>query len=60
MPAQAADGSSVTETVTVTNQGPATADKVVTVLTDPSGMTVTNAARRSARLVPAARPSAAG
>ena len=43
VPSQAADGSSVTETVTVTNQGPATASKVVTVLTDPPGLTVTNA-----------------
>jgi Domain of unknown function DUF11 len=33
---------SVTETVTVTNQGPATAGKVVTVLTEPPGLTVTN------------------
>ena len=43
VPAQAADGSSVTETVTVTNQGPATAGKVVTALTEPGGLTVTNA-----------------
>jgi Bacterial Ig-like domain (group 3)/Domain of unknown function DUF11/Glycine rich protein len=40
--AQAADGSSLTETVTVTNQGPATTGKVVTLLTEPPGLTVTN------------------
>jgi len=41
-PAQAADGTSVTETVTVTNQGPATASKVVTALTDPGALAATN------------------
>jgi Bacterial Ig-like domain (group 3)/Domain of unknown function DUF11 len=43
VPAQASDGTSVTETVTVTNQGPATASKVVTALTEPGGLTVTGA-----------------
>lgn len=43
VPARAADGASVTETVTVTNQGPATASKVGTALTEPGGLTVTNA-----------------
>jgi hypothetical protein len=43
VPTQAGDGASVTETVTVTNAGPATASKVVTALTEPSGLTVTNA-----------------
>lgn len=42
-PAQAADGTSVTETVTVTNAGPASASKVVTVLDEPAGLTVTDA-----------------
>ena len=42
-PAQASDGTSVTETVTVTNAGPAIASKVVTVLDEPAGLTVTNA-----------------
>jgi len=42
-PAQAADGASVTETVTVTNAGPATATKVVTAMVEPSVLTVTNA-----------------
>ena len=40
--AQAGDGTSVTETVTVTNQGPATASTVVTTLTEPDGLRVTN------------------
>jgi hypothetical protein len=43
VPARAADGASVTETVTVTNQGPATASKVGTALTEAGGLTVTNA-----------------
>jgi hypothetical protein len=42
-PAQASDGTSVTETVTVINAGPAIASKVVTVLDEPAGLTVTNA-----------------
>jgi len=52
-PAQAADGTSVTETVTVTNTGPAIASKVVTVLDEPDGLTVTNAdgAKVSGRLL---------
>lgn len=41
-PASAADGSRVTETVTLTNQGPAPATKIVTVLAEPSGLTVTS------------------
>jgi hypothetical protein len=44
-PARAADGSSVTEAVTVTNLGPATARNVVTVLTEPLGLIVTSAGR---------------
>lgn len=43
VPAKAPDGASVTETVTVTNQGPATATTVITTLTEPGGLTVTNA-----------------
>jgi hypothetical protein len=43
VPARASDGTSVTETVTVTNKGPAAASKVVTALTKPGGLTVTNA-----------------
>ncbi len=42
-PAQAADGTSVSETVTVTNQGPATASKISTALIEPGALTVTNA-----------------
>jgi hypothetical protein len=34
VPTQARDGASATETVTVTSQGPATADKVATALTE--------------------------
>jgi hypothetical protein len=40
-PSKAADGSSFTETVTVTNNGPLTADAVLTGLTVQSGLTVT-------------------
>jgi Family of unknown function (DUF6801)/Bacterial Ig-like domain (group 3)/Domain of unknown function DUF11 len=43
MPAQAADGTIVTQTVTVTNQGPATANTEVTALNEPRGLTVVNA-----------------
>jgi hypothetical protein len=43
VPAKAADGARVTETVTVTNKGPAAASKVVAALTPPGGLTVTNA-----------------
>jgi len=47
VPAQAADGATVTETVTVTNQGPVTASGVVTMLTEPAGLTVTRASGAS-------------
>jgi hypothetical protein len=42
-PAQAADGTALSEKVTVTNQGPATANKVVTALVEPGALAVTNA-----------------
>ncbi len=43
VPAQAGDATSVTETVTVTNQGPATASKAATALTEPGRLRVANA-----------------
>jgi Bacterial Ig-like domain (group 3)/Domain of unknown function DUF11 len=43
VPSTAADGASMTQTVTVTNQGPATASRVVTTLTEPGGLTVSSA-----------------
>jgi hypothetical protein len=49
LPAKAGDGASVTETVTITNQGPATASKVVTALTEPGGLTVTNSGGASVK-----------
>jgi hypothetical protein len=49
VPAQAADGASVTETVTVTNKGPASASKVITALAEPGGLTVTSAGGASVK-----------
>ena len=43
MPAQAADGAIVTQTVTVTNQGPATANTEVTALNEPRELAVIDA-----------------
>ena len=43
MPAQAADGAFVTQSVTVTNQGPATATSQVTALSEPSQLAVIDA-----------------
>jgi Family of unknown function (DUF6801)/Bacterial Ig-like domain (group 3)/Domain of unknown function DUF11 len=43
MPAQAADGAIVTQKVTVTNQGPATASTEVTALNEPSQLAVIDA-----------------
>jgi len=43
MPSEAADGSTVTQTVTVTNQGPAAADTEVTGLNEPSQLAVIDA-----------------
>jgi hypothetical protein len=43
MPAQAASGATVTQTVTVTNQGPATASTEVTALSEPRELAVLDA-----------------
>jgi len=43
MPAQASDGAIVTQTVTVTNQGPAAATSEVTALSEPDGLAVIDA-----------------
>ena len=43
MPSSAADGAIVTQTVTVTNQGPATANTEVTALNEPTQLAVINA-----------------
>lgn len=49
VPARAADGSSITETITVTNNGPASATKVATSLAEPAGLVVTNRAGASGK-----------